>query len=367
VPSSRRMTVTMTLPAAHPLPAAHLLGWRRLLIALLAAVPLGVMISMASTTSARTWILRAVIAAFVMLLAFGFAERRPLHLPRRLPRWLWQLLALAVAAPLGALLAYVVSEGGNPGFIDQPPRFIGFMQLTLAGLPFGLWIGLVALVRHRDALARDQAVTFERERAELARQATDARTRLLQAQVQPHFLFNTLANVQALVDAGSPQASAVLRSLVAYLRAAVPRLDDTSSTLGEELELVRAYLELMRMRMPDRLHYALHADADTFAIECPPMTLMTLVENAVRHGIDPSEDGGRIDVHATSRDGRCLVAVEDTGVGLRADAGSLGTGLSTLRERLQLAFGGDAQLRVMSREPRGVRVELQFPARRRTA
>jgi len=357
----------MTLPATQPLPApaAQLLGWRRLLIALVAAVPLGLLLSLGSTTSARTWILRAVIAAFVMLMAFGIAERRPLRLPRRLPRWLWQLLALAVAAPLGALLAYIVSEGGNPGFIDKPARFVGFMQLTLAGLLFGLWIGLVALVRHRDALARDQAVAFERERAELARQAADARMRLLQAQVQPHFLFNTLANVQALVDAGSPQASAVLRSLVAYLRAAVPRLDESSSTLGQELELVRAYLDVMRMRMPDRLHYALDADADTFELECPPMTLLTLVENAVHHGIDPSEDGGRIDVHAAVHDGRCRVTVEDTGVGLRADAGSLGTGLSTLRERLQFAFGGDAQLGVMSHEPRGVRVELQFPARRR--
>ena len=158
------------------------------------------------------------------------------------------------------------------------------------------WAALAALVRQKDALARHQALAFELERSELERQASDARLHLLQAQVEPHFLFNTLANVQALVDAGSPQASAVLRSLIAYLRAAVPRLHEPATTLGQELQLVRAYLELMHMRMPDRLQFALHVDEATRALRCPPMTLLTLVENAVRHGIDPSEEGGRIEV-----------------------------------------------------------------------
>ena len=186
----------------------------------------------------------------------------------------------------------------------------------------------------------------------------------MQAQVEPHFLFNTLANVQALVDAGSPQASAVLRSLVAYLRAAVPRLNEPATTLGQELDLVRAYLELMHMRIPDRLQFALHADEGVQMLRCPPMTLLTLVENAVRHGIDPSEEGGRIDVDVRRRGDRCLVRVSDTGVGLRASgSGGLGTGLSALRERLQLAFGGAAQLSITEQPPHGVSVVLDLPAR----
>ncbi len=357
------MTAAPTAPSSS-LPATQLFGWRRVLVALLAAVPFGMLFSLSSATPMRTWVLRTVITALVMLLAFGVAERRPTRLPRLAPRWLWQLIALAFAAPLGALLAYAVSEGGNPGFVAVPARFAGFAQITLAGLIFGLWIGMIALVRQRDALARDQAIAFERERAELSRQAMHARTRLLQAQVQPHFLFNTLANVQALVDAGSPQASAVLRSLVAYLRAAVPRLDEASSTLGQEIDLVRAYLELMRMRMPDRLQFSIDASDAARAVECPSMTLMTLVENAVRHGLDPSEVGGRIDVRAALFDDRCVVTVEDSGLGLQAHGGSPGTGLASLRERLQLAFGGDARLSVTSREPRGARAELQFPVRR---
>ena len=98
------------------------------------------------------------------------------------------------------------------------------------------------------------------------------------------------------MDAGSPHASKVLASLIAYLRAAVPRMQEPATTLGQELELVRAYLELMRMRIPDRLEFTLRVDPAANALQCPPMTVLTLVENAVRHGIDPSEEGGRIEI-----------------------------------------------------------------------
>jgi LytS/YehU family sensor histidine kinase len=230
-------------------------------------------------------------------------------------------------------------------------------------LLFGPWIALAAMLRQRDVFARDQALAFELERSRLERNALDTRLRLLQAQVEPHFLFNTLANVQALVDAGSPQASGVLASLVAYLRAAVPRMHEAATTLSQELELVRAYLELMRMRMPDRLEFAVHVDSKANALQCPPVTLLTLVENAVRHGIDPSEEGGRIDIDVRVRGGRCVMRVTDTGVGFTATDSGLGTGLSTLRERLQLALGGEAHLRLTEIEPHGVCAELDLPAR----
>ena len=120
-----------------------------------------------------------------------------------------------------------------------------------------------------------------------------------------------------------------LNSLIAYLRAAVPRMHESATTLGQELELVRAYLEVMQMRMPDRLQFALRIDGAASGLRCPPMTLLTLVENAVRHGIDPSEEGGRIDVEVQVREGRCYVRVTDTGVGLKSAGDGLGTGLST--------------------------------------
>ncbi len=115
------------------------------------------------------------------------------------------------------------------------------------------------------------------------------------------------------------------------------------------------------------MQFTLQADDAALALFCPPMTLLTLVENAVRHGIDPSEEGGRIEIRVRVRDGRCRAEVVDTGVGLRNAGGGLGTGLSNLRERLQLAFGGDAELNLTALEPHGVSAELDFPAKASTA
>jgi LytS/YehU family sensor histidine kinase len=241
--------------------------------------------------------------------------------------------------------------------------FNGWWVMSLMGMLFGPWIALTGMLRQREAFARHQALAFELQRSELERRALDAQLRLLQAQVEPHFLFNTLANVRALVKTGSPQAERVLGSLIAYLRAAVPRLDQPDSSFEHERQLVQAYLELMQMRMPDRLQFALAFDAQALPLACPPMAVLTLVENAVRHGIDPSESGGRVDVSVSHQASQCHVRVCDSGVGLGGGALQAGTGLWNLRERLQLAFAGQAQLRVMARPEGGTLAEIDLPAR----
>lgn len=119
----------------------------------------------------------------------------------------------------------------------------------------------------------------------------------------------------------------------------------------------------MHMRIPDRLQFALHVDEPARALRCPPLTALTLVENAARHGIDPCEDGGRVDIVVRRRNHLCVVRVADTGAGLQESASGLGTGLSTLRERLVLAFGERARLNIAAQHPRGVCAELEFPAR----
>lgn len=359
----------MPTPAASAKPRglAQMLSWRRVRFTLLASTPLGLMLSAGSSTATPIVVARAMIVGLFVMLVFGLFEQWPRRLPKRLARWALQLMGVVAAVPIGALIAYWVTTGGDPQFAENPKRVNGYLHLFFAGVLFAPWIALGAMVRQREAFARDQALAFELERSEFERKALDARLKLLQAQVEPHFLFNTLANVQALVHAGSPQASRVLESLIEYLRAAVPRLHDPATTLGQELHLVRAYLDVMQMRMPDRLQFALRIDEVATELRCPPMTLLTLVENAVRHGIDPSEEGGRIDVDVWLRDGRCCVRVTDTGVGLQPTSNGLGTGLSTLRERLQLAFGGDAQLRLTEVEPHGVCAELDFPARQAPA
>ena len=356
--------MAVTALSVKPRRVASPLDWRRVLFVLGVAAFFGGLNSLfPGAPAVQVTMGYAALYALVALLMFGLFEQRPAGLPAWLPRWSLQLVGVMFAMPL----AFMVVHGPWMA-IDYHGAHAPNVMLALGiplgeGLLFGPWIALGAMLWQRDVFAREQALAFELERSRLERSALDTRLRLLQAQVEPHFLFNTLANVQALVDAGSQQASGVLASLVAYLRAAVPRMHEPATTLGQELELVRAYLELMRMRMPDRLEFALHADPKANALQCPPVTLLTLVENAVRHGIDPSEEGGRIDVDVSLRDGRCVMRVTDTGVGFTTTASGLGTGLATLRERLQLAFGGEAQLRITEIEPHGVCAELDLPAR----
>ena len=307
--------------------------------------------------------LRTFIVGLSATAAFALFEVWPRRLPPWLQRWALQVVAVGVFMPVTTVLIYVLSTPqGAPPFWTNPGRMDGWTHLTVAGVLLAPWTALAAIVRQKEAFARDQKLTFALERSELERQALDARLHLLQAQVAPHFLFNTLANVQALVDAGSPHASTVLRSLTAYLRAAVPLLHESAATIERELQLVRPYLDLMQMRMPDRFQYAMNVDPSALEIRCPPTTLLTLVENAVRHGIDPSEEGGRIDVDITRPGERCVIRVTDTGAGIHHSANGLGTGLTTLGERLQLIFGDAAHLRLTDNNPRGAVAEIDMPA-----
>ena len=353
-----------TLLYSHGMESVRIFAWPRLRFTLAVSAGFGFLLSLGNETATLIVVLRAIIVGSAILLAFGLFERWPKRLPKWLPRTVLRLIMIALTIPFASLLAYSVTTGGNPELVEGSKRLMGYSQLVGISLLFAPWIAVAAILKQRDAFAREQALAFELERSEFERRVSDARLRLLQAQVEPHFLFNTLANVQALVDAGSPQASKVLASLIAYLRAAVPRMQSQSTTLQSEVEMVRAYLELMQMRIPDRLQYVIHLDPAAAPLHCPPMTLLTLVENAVRHGIDPSEAGGRIDVDIWIRDARCVMRVKDTGVGLKTVSHGLGTGLSTLRERLKLAFGGDAQLMLTEIEPHGVCAEVVFPNRK---
>jgi signal transduction histidine kinase len=340
-----------------------MLAWRRVLLALGVSAFVGLILSPAFTIRAAVVMARELPVGLAALLAFGLFEQWPRRLPGWLARWALQVLAVAFVIPVTVLAIYLATTPGDqPPFWTSSARVSGFMLMTMSGLLVAPWVAVAALFRQREFAARSQALAFELERSELERKALDARLRLLQAQVEPHFLFNTLANVRELVVAGSPQASQVLDSLIAYLRAAVPRLHEPATTLEQEVQLVRAYLELMQMRMPDRLQFELQVDAAALEMRCPPTTLLTLVENAVRHGIDPSEEGGRIKVRVQVQDGRCRCEVSDTGAGLQRTGNGLGTGLATLLERLQLVFGGDAQLRLAALHPHGARAELDFPA-----
>ncbi len=332
---------------------------RRVAVALTIAVAVWLLLLTHRRTSPLSMLVRLVILAVSATMAFVVFEGWPRPLPRWCQRWVLQVVGVGASIAIAIFVMH---------FAFTPPHARPFLEdndwmiVTFAAILVAPWTALAAIVRQKEAFAHDQKLAFALERSELERQAVDARLHLLQAQVAPHFLFNTLANVQALVDAGSPRASPVLRSLIQYLRAAVPLLHEPAATIERELQLVRPYLELMQMRMPDRLQYAMNVDASVLQVRCPPTTLLTLVENAVRHGIDPSEEGGRIDIDIARIGERCLVRVADTGAGLRQSASGPGTGLTALRERLQLFFGDAVHVRLAPNGHRGATVEIDMPA-----
>lgn len=338
------------------------LSLRRVVVAIVLAVVAAAALNPSFVTPFPVLLGRMLVISLLLLLVFTAAGTWAMG---GAPRWLVQVVAVVLAAPLATYLVYLPSVNGQVfEVLKHEGRLSGFLLISGTVLAVGPLLALGALYRERDAQARAQALNFALERSQLERQALDARLRLLHAQIEPHFLFNTLANIQALVEAGSPQAPKVLNSLIAYLRAAMPRLGDPNATLGNEVALVRAYLELMLMRMPDRLAFEMDVPAELQGMRFPPMALLTLVENAIRHGIDPAEQGGRVVVRAhREADGALVVSVADTGVGLR-ETRTPGTGLANLRERLAMFFGDGAAVELTSAEPHGVVATLRCPPAR---
>jgi sensor histidine kinase YesM len=215
--------------------------------------------------------------------------------------------------------------------------------------------------------ARVQLATDSAEREALGRQLVQARLKLLQAQVEPHFLFNTLAAVDYLIETDPKRASEMQKVLISYLRAALPQMRQESSTLGRELALIRPYLELLKLRIEDRLSYDIQVPAGLESTVFPPMVLQTLVENAVKHGIEPKPEGGRVTVSAQVVDGQLRVEVSDTGVGLNlghiyaANTQGTGLGLDNIRNRLALLYPGASSLNLRAGVPVGTVVSLAIP------
>jgi LytS/YehU family sensor histidine kinase len=203
---------------------------------------------------------------------------------------------------------------------------------------------------------------FQRTRRRLAeRQAQEAQLRLLQGQIEPHFLFNTLANVQGLMDHDLPKAREMLASFTDYLRASLGALRNESSRVADELELARTYLLLLQARMEERLRFSIEADEVCRRQNLPPLLLQPLVENAVLHGIEPAVDGGQVRVRALQQGAQLLIEVHDDGLG-PGGSGRQGHGLAldNLRQRLESTWGRAASLELVDGRP-GTLARLRIP------
>ena len=201
------------------------------------------------------------------------------------------------------------------------------------------------------------------ERATLSRQLAEARLQAMQAQVEPHFLFNTLAAVEHLIETDPPRAAQMQRNLIGYLRSVLPNFRKPDSTLGREVDICRHYLDILKVRMEERLEIDISIPAALGNAKLPPMMLQSLVENAIRHGLEPKPEGGRIYLRATLADDTLAITVIDTGVGYDANAQPAGTGLglANIRERLAALFGKRGRLLITPNLPHGTQARIEVP------
>jgi len=271
-------------------------------------------------------------------------------------RLLWMALAF-LAVAFGSLSAITMA---TTGAATPPPAELTFTQSMRWAL-IGTFLVFMDTLWQKARRADSEAAALTSGGAMLAREERELQLRLLQAQIEPHFLFNTLANVRRLYRLHPDQGAQMMDSLKRYLQAALPSVRRADATLADELELVRSYLELLRMRMADRLAYTVTTDADLAALPFPPMIVVTLVENAIKHGLEPSEHGGRVDVRARRIGAMLEVSVRDDGVGLNAQSthGS-GVGLANVRRQLVGRYGPAARLR-LEPQAQGFRAAVEVP------
>jgi signal transduction histidine kinase len=211
----------------------------------------------------------------------------------------------------------------------------------------------VSTLRRTEKAAVEQTVT--------EKELTVAKLSLLHAQVEPHFLYNTLASAQLLAGSDPPRAEAMLGHLIQYLRHSLPRTGDELSTLGIELERAIAYLEILKIRMGTRLSVQVDIPETLRATPLPPMMLQTLVENAIKHGLEPRTAGGTVWIRARRNDDEVAITVADDGDGFNTSTSGTGIGLKNVRERLRLRYDGRAALAVVANFPAGVAATITVP------
>ncbi|KFI08660.1 sensor histidine kinase [Massilia sp. BSC265] len=238
--------------------------------------------------------------------------------------------------------------------------FMNFVLLFVLAL-----FGTKALVGGKKrAEAQSQLANAAAEREAMQRQLSETKMQMMQAQVEPHFLFNTLASVEHLIQVDPPRASAMQRSLIQYLRAVLPQMRDNAvvTGLGREVDMVTAYLALLKMRMEERLTVVMQVPDGLRSAAFPPMMLQSMVENAIKHGLECKPEGGTLKIQAEVVDSKLLVTVTDDGVGFGVvPSDGTGLGLQTIRDRLKLLHGEAGKLHIAANSPSGVIAMIEVP------
>jgi len=299
----------------------------------------------------------ALCVGYTSMLLYTVASNLRL---RGIPREALQVIAIVLGSVLGTILAGMLKGRAVSSMFSE--RISGVAISMGLGIGFGCVVFAAIVVRERHANDRARMLRAEAERHQLEKNMLEARLALMQAQVEPHFLFNTLANVQHLVETDPPAASRMLENLIRYLRCAMPQMREAATNLGREVDMASAFLEIQHVRMGSRLAFAIDVPTTLRERPFPPMMLISLVENAIKHGVDPCCDCGSITIRAEEAEGRLRVSVADTGEGIQPHANGGGVGLANIRERLKALYGPEARLRLEENAPRGVVASIELPA-----
>jgi len=305
----------------------------------------------------RTALAVNFIFGVLMLLAAVWARHR--HPTPGPAQYATAFVAVALAVLLlsseFALLTVTLDEGWS---LAEEVGLIAKDLVLQAGVGMviaGAWLYACTEADHAAAIAQCAV-----DSARMDEQTAEARLQMLEAQIEPHFLFNTLAHVRRLYETDHAAGARMLGNLKDYLSVALPQMRASDSTLGRELDHAKAYLEIQQIRMGQRLAYAIDVADALRSARLPPLMLLTLVENAIKHGLTPVPAGGRIDIHARVEAGRLRVEVADTGQGFTKSGGG-GAGLANIRARLAAHFGAQASLALALNSPRGVVATLSLP------
>ena len=244
---------------------------------------------------------------------------------------------------------------------DTTPPFMGLAW-------FWILASAILKITYKGRIQAEVKAAVATENAEseqLKRQVVEARMAAMQAQVEPHFLFNTLASIDHLIETDPPRASQMQKNLIALLRASMPSMRESNPlahNLGREMAVIRPYLEILKVRMEDRLQADIRVPDGLLSADFPPMMIQSLVENAIKHGLEPKAEGGQLTVSAEIVHGKLAVTVADTGMGFgKARTAGTGIGLTNIRERLQLLYGDRASVVVADNQPSGTTVTLTVP------
>ncbi|KQQ88926.1 sensor histidine kinase [Massilia sp. Leaf139] len=300
-------------------------------------------------------------------------------------------------APPATAPDLALPKGANPGsdavHIELPPQIAEELSVAIEGAVDDaaeakvsryhkqastwfnsfVWLLVLALFGTKALMGgkkraeqQTQSANAAAERESMQRQLSEAKMQMMQAQVEPHFLFNTLASVEHLIETNPPRASAMQRSLILYLRAVLPQMRDNTlvTNLGREVDMVTAYLDLLKMRMEERLTVDMHIPENLRSAAFPPMMLQSMVENAIKHGLECKPEGGTLKIVADVADDKLRVTVTDDGVGFGVvPSTGTGLGLPTIRERLRLLHGDGGQLHIAANSPSGVIAMVEVPYR----